>query len=98
MDEALHEIIESKAELDWHNQFGLFRIPSKARATMGRRDVSFARDAGFECAFVNVGGSTVRPSQRFVPGRAHVTEGMSSAEFEANLSRFHTWRQPAVRR
>ena len=99
-DEALQEIIESKAELErvLAQPVWAFAYPFGSSATMGKREVNLARDAGFECAFVNAGGGAVDASQRFVLARTHVTSGMSLAEFEAHLSGFHTWLQAAVRR
>jgi peptidoglycan/xylan/chitin deacetylase (PgdA/CDA1 family) len=98
-DEARREINESKTELErvLGQTVWAFAYPFGNPATMGEREVNLAREAGFECAFVNVGGGTVDPSQRFALARTHVTADMSLAEFEAHLSGFHTRLQAAVR-
>jgi hypothetical protein len=64
---------------------------------MGEREVNLAREAGFECAFINVGGGSADPSQPLALERTHLTADMSLAEFEAHLSGFHNRLQVAVR-
>ena len=99
-DDALREIVESKAELECVLAQPVWALayPFGTPGTITQREVNLARDAGFECAFVNVGGGAVDALQRYVLARTHVTSGMSLAEFEAHLSVFHTWLQAAVRR
>ena len=98
-DEAHREVQESKAELErvLGQTVWAFAYPFGNPETMGEREVKIAREAGFECAFVNVGGGALDPSQCFALARTHVTAGMSLAEFEAHLSGFHTRLQSAVR-
>lgn len=98
-EEARREINESKAELErvLGQTVWAFAYPFGNPATMGDREVTLAHEAGFECGFVNVGGGTVDPAQRFALTRTHITADMSLAEFEAHLSGFHTRLQAAVR-
>ena len=97
--EARREVNQSRTELErlLGHKVWAFAYPFGNPATMGEREVNLAREAGFECAFVNVGGGTVDPSQRFALARTHVTADMSLAEFEAHLSGFHNRLQAAVR-
>ena len=48
-----------------------------------------AEQAGFACAFLNVGGGFGSEIARFALPRVHVTGEMSVAEFEAHLSGFY---------
>lgn len=98
-DEALREINQSKAEIEraLGQTVWAFAYPFGNPATMGEREVDFAGQAGFECAFVNVGGGVAEHSKRFELSRTHVTANMSLAEFEAHLTGFHTRLQAAVR-
>jgi peptidoglycan/xylan/chitin deacetylase (PgdA/CDA1 family) len=98
-EEARREVDQSRAALErlLGDKVWAFAYPFGNPATMGKREVNFARDAGFECAFVNVGGGAVDPSQRFELARTHVTADMSLAEFDAHLSGFHNRLQAAVR-
>ena len=99
-DEARREISGSKTELErvLRQAVWAFAYPFGGPATMGEREVKIAREAGFECAFVNVGGGALDPSQRFALARTAITADMSLAVFEAHLSGFHTRLQAAVRR
>ena len=98
-DEAYREVQESKTELErvLGQTVWAFAYPFGNPETMGEREVKIAREAGFECAFVNVRGGSLDPSQCFALARTHVTADMSLAEFEAHLSGFHTRLQSAVR-
>jgi peptidoglycan/xylan/chitin deacetylase (PgdA/CDA1 family) len=98
-DEARREIHESKSELErvLGQTVWAFAYPFGNPATMGEREVRLARNAGFECAFVNVGGGAIDRTQPFLLARTHVTADMSLAEFEAHLSGFHSRLQAAVR-
>ena len=98
-DEARREVTQSRTDLErlLGDKVWAFAYPFGNPATMGEREVNLAREAGLECAFVNVGGGAVDPSQRFALARTHVTADMSLAEFEAHLSGFHNRLQAAVR-
>jgi len=66
-----------------------FAYPFGDPASVTPRDVSIAEQAGFRCAFVNVGGGFGAETPRFAIPRMHVTGEMSLAEFEAHLSGFY---------
>ena len=98
-EEARCEIQESKTEIErvLGQAVWAFAYPFGNSAAMGDREVALARQAGFECAFVNVSGGTVDPAEPFALSRTHVTGSMLLAELEAHLSGFHTRLQAAVR-
>jgi peptidoglycan/xylan/chitin deacetylase (PgdA/CDA1 family) len=58
-------------------------------ASVTTREMLMAEQAGFECAFMNVGGGFGASLPRFALPRVHVSADMSLAEFEAHLSGFH---------
>jgi len=53
------------------------------------REMQMAEQAGFQCAFMNIGGGFGAALPRFALPRLHVTADMSLCEFEAHLSGFH---------
>ena len=59
------------------------------------RDYDLAKQAGFECCFLNYGGPVLPESPRFALPRVHITNEMELAEFEAHVSGFH-WRLSEV--
>jgi len=99
-DECLREVVESKAALEHAlgTAIWAFAYPFGNPATMGAREVSMARSAGFECAFLNVGGGFSQRSAQFTFARTHITWDMSVAELEAHMIGFHARLQNAVRR
>jgi peptidoglycan/xylan/chitin deacetylase (PgdA/CDA1 family) len=58
-------------------------------ASVTTREMQMAEQAGFECAFMNIGGGFGAALPRFALPRVHVTADMSLSEFEAHLSGFH---------
>ncbi|MGH9537894.1 MAG: polysaccharide deacetylase family protein, partial [Terriglobales bacterium] len=62
-----------------------FGTPSSA----GDREFRMAEEVGYECAFMNVGGSLSRANRGFALPRIHVTSEMSLAVYEAHVSGFH---------
>jgi peptidoglycan/xylan/chitin deacetylase (PgdA/CDA1 family) len=58
-------------------------------ASVGSRECKLAKEAGYECAFVNVGGVLDPASARFALPRVHVTGDMSLSVYEANVSGVH---------
>jgi len=58
-------------------------------ASVGEREFALAEEAGYECAFVNVGGVLNSTSPRFAFPRIHVTAAMSASVYEAYISGFH---------
>jgi len=98
---AWQEISESRSVLE--NALGqmvwAFAYPFGNAATVTPRDLKLAEQAGFRCAFMNVGGGLgskmVGPEvagvkiNRFALPRVHVTADMSLSEFEAHISGFY---------
>ncbi len=103
---AWQEISESRSVLE--NVLGqmvwAFAYPFGDAATVTPRDLKFAEQAGFRCAFMNVAGgfgskmmgakiveSKIVESKinRFALPRVHVTADMSLSEFEAHISGFY---------
>jgi peptidoglycan/xylan/chitin deacetylase (PgdA/CDA1 family) len=58
-------------------------------ASVTTREMQMAEQAGFQCAFMNVGGGFGASLPRFALPRVHVTADMSLSEFEAHVSGFH---------
>jgi peptidoglycan/xylan/chitin deacetylase (PgdA/CDA1 family) len=57
--------------------------------SVGDREYRLAEAAGYECAFVNVGGTLGTTPCRFSLPRIHVTREMSLPVYEAYISGFH---------
>lgn len=51
--------------------------------------VTMAREAGYEAAFLNIGGGLGSSIPRFAIPRIHVTADMNLGEFEAHVAGFH---------
>jgi len=98
-EESCREIKESKVALEraLGEPVWAFAYPFGNPATMGDREVDLARKAGFECAFLNIGGGFSENSQPFAFSRTHITADMSVAELEAHMIGFHARLQNAVR-
>lgn len=58
-------------------------------ASVSEREYRLAEEAGYECAFVNVGGGLNSWSSPFALSRIHVTAEMSLEVYEAYISGFH---------
>jgi peptidoglycan/xylan/chitin deacetylase (PgdA/CDA1 family) len=58
-------------------------------ACVGDREYRLAEAAGYDCAFVNVGGALSTRSSRFSLPRIHVTAEMSLSVYEAHISGIH---------
>jgi peptidoglycan/xylan/chitin deacetylase (PgdA/CDA1 family) len=58
-------------------------------ASVTTREMQMAEQAGFQCAFMNVGGGFGAQLPRFALPRVHVTAEMTLSEFEAHVSGFH---------
>jgi len=97
-EEARREIAESKIELERALGCPVWALayPFGNLDTVGEREVRMARDAGFECAFLNVDGGETRPNP-FALGRTHITADMNLAELEAHMTGFHARLQQAIR-
>jgi peptidoglycan/xylan/chitin deacetylase (PgdA/CDA1 family) len=55
-------------------------------ASVTQREVRMAEAAGFQCAFLNVGGGLGATMPRYEIPRVHVTADMNIAEFEVHIS------------
>jgi peptidoglycan/xylan/chitin deacetylase (PgdA/CDA1 family) len=88
---AWKEISESRRALE--NALGkavwALAYPFGDRASVGSREWQMAEQAGFQCAFMNVGGGFGAALPKFALPRVHVTSEMGLAEFEAHVSGFH---------
>jgi peptidoglycan/xylan/chitin deacetylase (PgdA/CDA1 family) len=74
-----------------------FAYPFGNPEAVTQRDVALAEDAGFCCAFLNVGGGFGADLPRFALPRVHVTAEMGLGEFEAHVSGFYrSLRGPSV--
>jgi peptidoglycan/xylan/chitin deacetylase (PgdA/CDA1 family) len=89
---AWKEISESRRALE--NALGTrvwaLAYPFGDQASASSREWQMAEQAGFECAFMNVGGGFGAALPRFAIPRVHVTAQMGLPEFEAHISGFHS--------
>ncbi len=97
-EEARREVQESKIEIEraLGRTVWAFAYPFGNPATMGEREFSLAREAGYSCAFLNVEHWAGQESNPLALTRTHVTADMTIAEFSAHLSGVHTRLQRAV--
>ena len=93
---AWQEISESRNVLEkaLGQTVWAFGYPFGNAATVTGRDLRLAEQAGFRCAFMNVGGGfgakiSGAKINRFALPRVHVTADMSLFEFEAHISGFY---------
>ena len=87
---ARREIIDCRHELEQStgNEIWALAYPFGNPEAVGDRESQMAREAGYECAFMNISGA-LRMADRFALPRVHVTADMSLAVFEAHASGFH---------
>lgn len=90
-DVARREISESRSVLEkaLGQTVWAFAYPFGNAATVTKRDLQLAEEAGFRCAFMNEGGGFGAQIERFAVPRVHVTADMSLAEFEAHITGFY---------
>lgn len=90
-DLAWREISESRSVIEkaLGQTVWAFGYPFGNAATVTRRDLRLAEQAGFRCAFMNAGGGFGAKINRFAVPRVHVTAGMGLSEFEAHISGFY---------
>lgn len=88
---AWNEVFESRRALQ--NATGqpvwALAYPFGDPPSVSERDVQMAEQAGYACAFMNVGGGFGARLPRFAIPRIHVTCDMNLSEFEAHISGFH---------
>lgn len=96
--EARREIQESKISLEraLGRPVWAFAYPFGNPSTMGDRELRFASEAGFACAFLNVEHWGSKPANPFALPRTHVTSDTTLPEFAAHLSGLHSRLQRAV--
>ena len=90
-DVAWREISESRTVLEkvLGQTVWAFGYPFGNAATVSRRDLRLAEQAGFRCAFMNAGGGFGANIDRFAVPRVHITADMSLSEFEAHIAGFY---------
>jgi peptidoglycan/xylan/chitin deacetylase (PgdA/CDA1 family) len=90
-DLASHEISESRKCLEraLEQKIWALAYPFGESSSVGDREVKFAEEAGYACAFLNVDQEWSKRTSRFALPRIHITASMSLPEFEAHLSGFH---------
>jgi len=90
-DVAWREISESRSILEkvLGQTVWAFGYPFGNAATVTKRDLRLAEQAGFRCAFMNAGGGFGAKIDRFAVPRVHVTADMSLPEFEAHIAGFY---------
>lgn len=88
---AWREISESRSLLEdaIGERIWALAYPFGDPAAVTTREMLMAEQAGYECAFMNIGGGFGASLPRFALPRVHVSADMSLAEFEAHLSGFH---------
>jgi peptidoglycan/xylan/chitin deacetylase (PgdA/CDA1 family) len=88
---AWSEISESKHKLEQAlgQRISAFAYPFGDSSSVASRELEMAERAGFQCAFLNVGGGFGTRTPKFALPRVHVTAEMSLAELEAHISGFH---------
>jgi peptidoglycan/xylan/chitin deacetylase (PgdA/CDA1 family) len=98
-DAAWTEISESKRNLEQAlgQEIWALAYPFGDSSSVTSREVRMAERAGFQCAFLNMGGECGTRTPRFALPRVHVTSEMSLAEFEAHISGFHRSLQEVFR-
>jgi len=88
---AWREISESRTLLE--NAIGkpvwALAYPFGDPDSVTTREIQMAEQAGFQCAFMNIGGGFGAQLPRFALPRVHVTAEMNLSEFEAHVSGFH---------
>jgi peptidoglycan/xylan/chitin deacetylase (PgdA/CDA1 family) len=97
---AQSEIVESRAVLEsaLGQKIWAFAYPFGDSGSVTPETVVMAKQAGYECAFMNMGGGLGTHLPLHAIPRVHVNSGMSMAEFEAHVSGFYEaiqrWRRP----
>ncbi len=88
---ARSEIAESRTALEkaLGRQVWAIAYPFGDPSSVGSREYELAEEAGYECAFVNIGGAVRSAAPRFALPRNHVTAEMSLAVYEAHICGFH---------
>lgn len=88
---AWQEIAESRRALEkaLGKPMWALAYPYGDAEAVTAREMQMAEQAGYECAFMNIGGGFGAALPRFGLPRVHVSMEMNLAEFEAHVSGFH---------
>jgi len=97
---AWAEIAESRALLEsaLGREIWALAYPFGDSGSVTPRVVAMAKQAGFDAAFLNIGGGLGTSLPLHEIPRVHVNAGMSLAEFEAHVSGFYEALQRSMRR
>lgn len=97
---ANSEIASSKAML--RATFGwdvwAFAYPFGDLSSVSEREARLVENAGYQCAFMNIGGGFGAHMEPFAFPRMHVTSDMTLPEFEAHLTGFYRFLRERFRR
>src|ERR1700722_2067292 len=96
---AWSEIAESRARLEsaLGREVWAFAYPFGDAGSVTPRVVAMTKQAGFDAAFMNMGGGLGSSLPLHAIPRVHVNAGMSLSEFEAHVSGFYETLQRRVR-
>jgi peptidoglycan/xylan/chitin deacetylase (PgdA/CDA1 family) len=88
---ARAEIAESRARLETAlgKQVWAFAYPFGTAESVTLQVLAMTKDAGYDAAFLNIGGGLGTDIPRFAIPRIHVTAAMNLGEFEAHVAGFH---------
>ncbi len=97
---AWAEIADSRTRLEsvLGQKIWAFAYPFGDAASVNPRVVAMTKQAGFDAAFMNIGGGLGSSFPLHEIPRVHVNAGMSLAEFEAHVCGFYESLQRGVRR
>jgi len=97
---AWSEIADSRTRLETAlgRQVWAFAYPFGDAASVNPRVIAMAKQAGFDAAFMNIGGGLGASLPLHAIPRVHINAGMSLAELEAHVSGFYESLQRGVRR
>jgi len=97
---AWTEIVESRSRLEsiLGRPVWAFANPFGDAGSVTPRDIAMAKQAGFEAAFLNIGGGLGVDLPFHAIPRVHVNAGMRLAEFEAHISGFYESLRRGTRR
>ena len=97
---AWSEIVDSRERLEFAlgRRVWAFAYPFGDVASVTPRVVAMTKQAGFDAAFMNIGGGLGSSLPFHAIPRVHVNAGMSLSEFEAHVSGFYESLQRGLRR
>ncbi len=89
---AMSELSENRRRLEQAlgQEIWALAYPFGDSAAVSAREIEFARQSGFRCAFLNEESAVGAGQNWFALPRVHVTREMNLAELEAHISGFHS--------